>query len=131
MFKRSKYGAVKKEIDWIKFDSTSEAKYYMYLKEQWIEHERQKRFILQDKFIANTWETIQPIYYKCDFSYWHTVIDIKWMPTNDALMKRKMFMYKYPELNLQWLVQYKWEWIDYFENEKRKKLNKKNKSLSK
>lgn len=131
MFKRSKYGAVKKEIDWIKFDSTSEAKYYMYLKEQWIEHERQKRFILQDKFIANTWETIQPIYYKCDFSYWHTVIDIKWMPTSDALMKRKMFMYKYPELNLQWLVQYKWEWIDYFENEKRKKLNKKNKSLYK
>jgi len=31
---RSKYGAVKKEVDGIKFDSTSESKYYIYLKEQ-------------------------------------------------------------------------------------------------
>jgi len=127
---RSKYGAVKKEVDGIKFDSTSESKYYIYLKEQWIEHERQKRYLLQEKFVTKDWEKIQPIYYISDFSYWQIVVDIKWQPTSDAKMKRKMFMYRYPDLELKWLVQYQWMWVDYFENEKRKKINKKNKNLS-
>lgn len=128
---RSKYGAVKKEVDGIKFDSTSEASYYMYLKENWIEHVRQPKYILQEWFIANDWSKIQPIYYIADFTYWETVVDIKGLPTSEAKMKRKMFMYKYPELTLKWLTKFKWEWVDYFENEKRKKENKKNKLLSK
>lgn len=128
---RSKYGAVKKDVDGIKFDSTSEAAYYIYLKENWIQHERQKKYLLQEKFIANDGSKIQPIYYVSDFSYWDMVVDIKGLPTSDAKIKRKMFMYRYPELKLKWLVKFNWERIDYFENEKRKKINKKNKNLSK
>lgn len=128
---RSKYGAVKKVVDWIKFDSKIESDYYLYLKEQWIEHERQKRYTLQEKFTTKDWQKFQPIYYVADFSYWHIVVDIKWMPTSEAKMKRKMFMYKYPELTLKRLVKFNWERVDYFENEKRKKINKNNKNLSK
>lgn len=127
--KRSKYGAIKKEIDWIKFDSKSESDYYMYLKENWIEHERQPKFLLQDKFIANDGSSIRAIYYVGDFRIWDEVVDVKWIATNEALTKRKLFLYKYPELKLKRIVKYWWERIDYFDNEKRKKLNKKQKSL--
>ena len=59
--------------------------------------------------------------YEADFRVGNKVIDIKGMATPLAKMKRKMFMYKYPYIELQRLVRYKGEWIDYFENEKRKR----------
>lgn len=125
MKRNSKYNAKKTEIDGIKFDSQSEGEYYMYLKLNDREHVRQPKYLLQEKFIANDWSKIQPIYYIADFAYDNVVVDVKGQATSDAKLKRKLFMYRYPELKLQWLVRYKWEWVDYFANEKRKKENKK------
>lgn len=127
--KRSKYNANKTVVDGIKFDSRSEANYYMYLKLNDREHVRQPKYLLQEWFIANDGSKIQPIYYIADFAYDNIVVDIKWLPTSDAKLKRKMFMYKYPNLKLKWLVQFQWHRVDYFENEKRKKENKKAKKL--
>lgn len=126
---RSKYGAKKTVVDWIKFDSRSEADYYMYLKLNDKEHVRQPKYLLQEWFVANDWTKIQPINYIADFAYDNVVVDIKGLPTEWAKLKRKMFLYRYPELKLKWLVRYKWEWINYFENEKRKKENKKAKKV--
>jgi hypothetical protein len=124
MLQRPKYNANKTIIDWRKFDSKIESDYYLYLKSQWIDFECQKRYVLQDKFTCR-WEKLQPIYYVSDFSYGNVVVDVKWMPTWEARLKRKLFMYKYPELELKWLVKYKWERVSYFDNEKRKRENKK------
>lgn len=112
-------------MDGIKFDSRSEADYYIYLKLNDKEHIRQPKYVLQEWFIANDWTKIQPINYIGDFAYDNVVVDIKGLPTEGAKLKRKLFMYKYPHLKLKWLVKFKWEWVDYFENEKRKKDNKK------
>lgn len=126
---RSKYGAKKTVVDWIKFDSKIEAEYYLYLKVNNKEHIIQPKYLLQEWFVANDWTKIQPINYIADFAYDNIVVDIKGLPTEWAKLKRKMFLYRYPELKLKWLVRYKWEWIDYFENEKRKKENKKAKKV--
>lgn len=124
---RSKYWAEKNVVDGIKFDSKVESDYYLYLKSLGKEFTLQPKYLLQEKFINNQGENIRPIHYVADFAYDDIVVDIKGMPTSDAKIKRKMFMYKYPHLTLQWLVKYKWEWVDYFENEKRKKKAKKDK----
>lgn len=126
---RSKYGANKTVVDDIKFDSSLEAEYYLYLKSMDVDFRIQPKYELQEKFISNDGSKIQPINYIADFSYDNVVVDIKGMPTQAAFIKRKMFIYKYPELKLKRLVRYKWDWIDYFENEKRKKENKKAKKL--
>lgn len=127
MIMRSKYWAEKNVVDGIKFDSKVESDYYLYLKSLGKEFTLQPKYLLQEKFINNQGENIRPIHYVADFAYDDIVVDIKGMPTSDAKIKRKMFMYKYPHLTLQWLVKYKWEWVDYFENEKRKKKAKKDK----
>jgi len=126
---RSKYWAEKNTVDGIKFDSRVESDYYLYLKSLGKEFTLQPKYLLQEKFINNQGENIRPIYYIADFAYDDIVVDIKGMPTQAAKLKRKLFMKKYPNLKLQWLVRYKWEWVDYFENEKRKKKAKKEKSL--
>ena len=120
----SKYRANKVEIDWIKFDSKLEWLYYEYLKDLWVKFEVHPKYELQEKFVGMS-ENIRAINYIADFSFfmWETefVIDIKGMPTPEAKLKRKLFMYKYPKKALMWVVRYKWEWVDYFDNEKRKK----------
>lgn len=126
---RSKYGANKTVVDDIKFDSKLEAEYYLYLKSMDVDFRIQPKYELQEKFIANDGNKIQPINYIADFSYDNVVVDIKGMPTQAAFIKRKMFMKLYPDLDLKRLVRYKWDWIDYFENEKRKKKTKKQKNL--
>lgn len=126
---RSKYWAEKNTVDGIKFDSRVEWEYYLYLKSLGKEFTLQPKYLLQEKFINNQGENIRPIYYIADFAYDDIVVDIKGMPTTEAKLKRKMFMKKYPNLKLEWLVRYKWERISYFDNEKRKKKAKKEKSL--
>jgi len=126
---RSKYWAEKNTVDGIKFDSKVESLYYLYLKEKGVKHTLQPKYILQDKFINNQGESVRAIHYIADFAYDDIVVDIKGMPTQAAKLKRKLFMKKYPNLKLQWLVRYKWEWVDYFENEKRKRKNKREKNL--
>lgn len=127
MIMRSKYWAEKNVVDGIKFDSKVESDYYLYLKSLGKEFTLQPKYLLQEKFINNQGENIRPIHYVADFAYDDIVVDIKGMPTSDAKLKRKLFMKLYPNLILKWLVRYKWEWVDYFENEKRKKKAKKEK----
>lgn len=130
-----KYWNKKVDYNWIKFDSIVEKDYYIYLSNN-INIElftTQPKYLLQPSF-KNYCGNIQDIEYKADFyvkykDWVEYVIDIKWMATPDAKLKRKMFMYKYPEKILKWLVRYKWERVDYFNNEKRKKDNKKLKSI--
>lgn len=123
----SKYNSKKIVIDNYKFDSKVESDYYLYLKWLWVKFELQPKYILQEKF--KSWnENIRAIYYIADFSYWDVVVDVKWLPTQASKLKRKMFMYKYPHLELKRLVRYKWIRVDYFENEKRKKANRKAKN---
>ena len=76
MFKRkagSKYGAIKTEIEGIKFDSKVESKYYLYLKElesQGRIHtlDCQPTFTLMKGFRRNGTK-IRDIVYKADFRY--------------------------------------------------------------
>lgn len=132
----SKYNSKKVVIDNLTFDSKVESEYYKYLLEQqelglvesFIVH---PKYLLQDKFESST-ERIQAIYYISDFQVNYSdghveVIDIKGLPTEGAKLKRKLFLKLYPDLNLKWIVKYQNKWVDYFENEKRKKNNKKNK----
>ena len=76
MFKRkvgSKYGAIKTEIDGIKFDSKVEAKYYQHLKQleddgEIFQLDCQPTFTLMEGFRRNGVK-IRDIIYKSDFSY--------------------------------------------------------------
>lgn len=129
---RSKYWAKKTITDGIKFDSKAEADYYLYLKEHpEIElFTLQPKYILQEKFITKDWKKIQDIEYVADFYIKYLdgrekVVDVKGVATSDAKLKRKMFMYLYPDKELQWVVKYQWRRVDYFDNEKRKRDNKK------
>jgi hypothetical protein len=51
------------------------------------------------------------------------------MATNEALLKKKMFNYKYPNDILVWIVYIKKRWgrVEYDENKKMKKNEKKDK----
>ena len=131
----SKYWNKKVDYNSMKFDSIVEKDYYIYLSNNSdIElFTMQPKYLLQPSF-KNYYGKIQDIEYKADFyvkykDWTEYVIDIKWMATPNAKLKRKMFMYKYPEKILQWLVRYKWERVDYFNNEKRKRDNKILKSI--
>lgn len=136
--KKPKYKNKKIEIDWYKFDSLAEAEYYEILKRQkanweimdfWV-HPKYK---LQDKF-SYEGQTITSIFYIADFEvknndYTISVIDIKGLPTTTALLKRKLFLFSHWMIvDLLWLVKYKGQFVDYFENEARKRANKKEKS---
>lgn len=121
-------------IDGIKFDSTIESQYYIYLKEQkglWniMDFAIQPKYLLITKFEKN-WEKFRDMYYIADFlvihKEWNFVVDIKWMPTEQSKIKRKLFCRKY-DIPMKWLVKYKWEWISYFENIKRRAREKRNK----
>lgn len=130
---KSFHNAQKAIVDWIKFDSKLESDYYVYLK--WNKDvskiELQPAYILQPSS-KQLW--LRAITYVADFyveyNNWHKeVVDVKWMPTEVSKLKRKLYLYKYPDLKLVWLCKYKWERVDYFENQKRIKQNKKDKVL--
>lgn len=135
LLKPNKLKAKRIKIDNIWFDSTVEGHYYIFLKSE-LKYKKikgfilQPEYILQDKFKSNG-ETIRAIKYKSDFLVTHNddneiIIDIKGHPTPDALLKRKLFLKKYPEKTLQWLtyvVKYG-GWIDYWELKKILKKNK-------
>ena len=95
----SKYWAQKVEIDWIKFESKLEARFYEYLQREWWNIlELQPKYLLQDKFIHN-WKSIRKIEYIADFKIekdWDIfILDAKWMQTPVFKMKYKMWLKKY------------------------------------
>lgn len=103
----SKYGAVKTEVDGITFDSKFEANRYVEL--SILEEggfisdlKLQQEFELQPKFKDREGNTVRAIKYIADFTYFEDGVlvaeDTKGYETPDFKLKRKMFLYKYPDI---------------------------------
>ena len=106
----NKYKNKKVAVDGIEFDSKREAKRYGQLKllekaKLIKELELQKTFELQPSFKKNG-KTYRSITYKADFYYYdnhlerYVVEDTKGFKTETYKIKKKMFEYVYPELEL-------------------------------
>lgn len=125
--------------DGIVFDSKLEMRYYKEVvlprvEDGLISHfELQKKYELQPKFTYKG-KSIQPITYVADFyieySDGHTeVIDTKGCPDSVAMIKKKMFTYRYPDLTYRWICYSKVDggWCDLEYVKKRRKERKKEK----
>lgn len=108
--RRSKYNNQKTVVDGIEFDSIKEAEYYCKLKilkkaGEIKDFGLQPRFELQPAFEKNGVK-YQPITYVADFVIVNNdgttdVVDVKGFETQVFKIKRKLFEYKYPDLNLK------------------------------
>lgn len=108
--KRSKYGSRKIEIDGHVFDSKKEGEYYQQLKLRKMageikDFELQPEFTLQEGFKKNG-KTYREIKYIADFKVIYPdgrveIVDIKGYETKEFRLKRKLFEYKYPNLELK------------------------------
>ena len=96
--------------------------------------ERQKKYVLQPGYVCRG-KKIPAIVYKADFylelsdgSSW--VIDIKGYPEKDAILKRKIFCYIYPDTNYAWVCYSKTDggWINYDRLKVLRKMRKKTKT---
>lgn len=152
-----KYAHTKTEVDGIVFDSKMEADFYKHLKalqeEGSVTHfETQPEYVLQEKFILVDGErfkgshplfnkmkkkhnakTYAAIKYRSDFLVTFAdgeqmVIDVKGVETPEFKIKKKMFMYKYPELELMLLTWYNKQWVTLEEKESIKKEKSKTKA---
>lgn len=104
-----KYNNRKTIIDNIKFDSNAEATRYQFLKillktGKIEDLELQPKFLLQPSFKKNG-KTIRAINYIADFKYIQdkkiVIEDVKGMETKEFKIKKKLFEYKYPDLELR------------------------------
>ena len=95
------------------FDSVAEMRFYRdYIlprveSGEIIKHDPQVKYELQEQFVHNC-KKILPINYVADFVItWkdnrQTVVDVKGMPSPIALLKRKLFWYKYPDIDYRWM----------------------------
>ena len=112
---KNKFHAIKCRIDEIDFDSVMEARYYIHLLQQ-IQRkivksfECQPVFLLQDKFVKFG-KTVRPITYVADFLVRYEngaekAIDVKGRITKDFALKRKLFDFRYRNIELE-LTQYR------------------------
>ena len=126
------------------FDSELEMKYYRDVvlpqvgSGSIVEYELQKSYELQSKFVHNS-ETVRPITYVADFWLKYAdgheeVIDIKGMPDATAKLKRKLFWFKYPGIDYNWVCYSKidggwrlYEDVQKARSERRKSKGKKEK----
>lgn len=133
--------AEKRTCNGIVFDSVLEMKYYRDVilpKKESGEityYELQKKYILQDGFERND-KKILPITYIADFYIEYldghsAVIDIKGYPDTTAKIKRKLFWYKYPDIDYQWISYIKkfGGWGNYDEFNKLRRERKRQKKL--
>lgn len=108
---KSKYKNEKVVIDGTRFDSQKEANRYLDLlvleKAGLIQDlHRQVRFELQPSYKKNG-KTVRPIYYVADFVYYDTfkgqkiVEDTKGYRTEIYKLKKKLFEFRYPELEIK------------------------------
>lgn len=104
--KRNKYSNKKCEQDGFKFDSQKERRFYYRLKVRQDNKEisnlrLQPTFTLQENFTYEG-KTERKIKYVADFSYHedgnHVVVDVKGFKTDVYKIKRKLFLFKYPEI---------------------------------
>lgn len=152
--KMGKIKHIKTEVDGIVFDSKMESEYYQHLKELKargvvVDFKLQPEFILQDKFIIVDGQVIegshpdflklkrkhkvpttQAIKYISDFEVHYIdgyveIVDTKGIETADFKIKKKMFEYKYPNLDLNVITKTKDGWVSYDEYQKNKRLKKK------
>lgn len=123
----------------IVFDSVLEMKYYRDVLCPAVEsgdvvsYELQKPYELQPKFRHDE-KSVQSIKYVADFFIvykdgYEEVIDTKGCPDSVALLKRKLFWYKFPEVNYKWVTWVKkfGGWIDYEEYKRLKREEKRSK----
>jgi hypothetical protein len=127
-------------VDGILFDSKTEADYYVFLRYQEktgaISNLRcHPRYELIPAVITFRGKRQRAINYILDFDYIRdgrrVAVDVKGWAMEDAQLKRKLFQWKYPTIELQWVAKsLKWGhagWIDYDDlqtlrrREKRKK----------
>lgn len=109
----TKAGKTKRTYDGKLFDSLLELNYYKYLLPQ-IEKgviksiELQPKFTLQNKFTKNG-INVRKIEYVADFKITYVendrilIVDTKGNPDTTAKLKRKMFDFVYPDLELVWI----------------------------
>lgn len=129
----------KRTCNGIVFDSIIEMRFYKEVVLPSVEKgtitsfELQKKFELQPKFEYKG-KKYAAIYYIADFVLTYPdghvdVIDIKGYPDHVAPIKRKLFCYKYPDMNFYWLYWIKkyGGWIEYDESKKLKREEKKRK----
>lgn len=105
----SKYRSRKVTIDNITFDSKAEASYYNRLKYLLsigaiTKFDIQPSFVLQEGYKRGK-RKVQPITYKADFLVTYKdgreeIIDVKGVRTPVYLIKKKLFEYKYPDLEI-------------------------------
>jgi hypothetical protein len=126
-------GKEKRTVNGIEFDSDAEAKYFkeVILKDSTItSYKIQPKYLLQDSF-QKYGKKFQPIYYVADFEIERgleiTVVDVKGMPTETAILKRKMFDKRYPEMLLEWVAYSKIDggWVQLDDLKKFRKERKK------
>ena len=109
--KKSKYRNEKVVLDGITFDSKKEARYYANLliqKKAGIvkEFELQPVFILQDGYRTKDGKKVREIAYRADFRVTYTdsrqvVIDVKGHKTKEYLLKKKMLLFRYPDIEFE------------------------------
>lgn len=112
--KKSRYTTYKPVLDGHEFDSLMEARFYIHLQElkksgQIEAFEMQVPYELQPKFTKNN-KVFRPISYVADFVVTYKdrvcVIDTKGKETVEFKIKKKLFEYKFPELELSILQYY-------------------------
>jgi hypothetical protein len=107
--RESKYGNQRVTIDGILFDSQKEAEKYCELKMlrqigEVTRLETQPAFLLQEAYWDDKNKYVRPIIYKADFRVTYRdgrveVIDTKGFRTKEYLLKKKLFLKKYPGVN--------------------------------
>jgi hypothetical protein len=108
--KKHKYGAKRTEVMGIKFDSKKEANRYLELlllqrAKEIKELELQPEFLLLPPFKYKN-KSYREIKYKADFKYKNKegqiiVEDVKGFKTDVYNLKKKMFLYQYPEIEFR------------------------------
>ena len=140
---QSSKGKQNRSYNNIQFDSELEMKYYrdvicVGLKDGTIKDcQLQVKYKLQPKFKYNN-ETIREINYVADFVITYAddsvaVIDTKGLPDATAKLKRKLFHYKYPEIDYRWIGYSKIDggYLDYEVIQKARNKRKKDKLSNK
>lgn len=130
----------KVKIDGYTFDSETEAEYYAYLRQRKkdgaiTDIEVHPAFILQPAF-ERFGVKYRQIKYIADFLVrtpdgTTIIIDVKGWAMEDAHLKRKIFAFKYPDLELRWIAASKkystTGWIDYDELQRIRAKNRRKK----
>lgn len=127
----------KRTCDGIVFDSIMEMKYYRDVLRPLVEsgdvvsYELQKPYELQPKFEHDD-KKVNAIIYVADFFMVYkdgkeVVIDIKGCPDSVALLKRKLFWYRYPDVQYDWVCYSLVDggWCDYEYVKKQRSLRRK------